>query len=151
MASQGKFNPTGSIKGKQPRSPSEKPMGNFKDADMQSVIGWILRGGVIASMTVVVIGGIIFLWRHGQSIPDFHTFKKVPYFISSSEGVFAGVIHGKGQAIVQLGIMILIATPVMRVIFAVIAFTFEKDRLYTLISLLVLLIILASMLTGRMG
>jgi uncharacterized membrane protein len=151
MASQEKFNPTATAKREQPIPASEKPTGNFKDADMQSVIGWILRVGVIVSMAVVVLGGIIFLWRHGHSIPDFHTFKKIPYFISSSEGVFEGVIHGKGQAIVQLGIMILIATPVMRVVFAVIAFALEKDRLYMLISLLVLLIILASMLTGRIA
>ena len=123
----------------------------FRDADMQSIIGWILRGGVIVSMTVVIIGGIIFLWRHGHSMPDFGTFNKIPYFISSSEGIFSGVIHGKGQAIIQLGIIILIATPILRVIFAVIAFALEKDRLYTLISLIVLFIILASMLTGRIG
>jgi uncharacterized membrane protein len=150
MASQEKFNlPT--VAGEQ-RSPSSKKVtGGFKDADMQSIIGWILRGGVIVSMTIVVIGGIVFLWRHGHSTPDYHTFKKVPYFIDSSEGVFEGVLHGKGQAIVQLGIMVLIATPVMRVIFAVIAFALEKDRLYTLISLMVLLIILASMLSGHIG
>ncbi len=123
----------------------------FRDADMQSVIGWILRSGVIVSMTIVTIGGTIFLWRHGFSIPDYRTFKKVPYFISNSEGVFAGVMEGKGQAIIQLGIVILIATPILRVVFAVIAFALEKDRLYTLISLIVLFIILASMLTGRIG
>jgi uncharacterized membrane protein len=128
----------------------EKSKG-FGDADMQSVIGWILRGGVILSMTIVFIGGVIFLWRHGFSIPDYRTFRKVPYFISSSEGVFEGVIHGKGQAIIQLGIIILIATPILRVVFAVIAFALEKDRLYTLISLIVLFIIMASMLTGRIG
>jgi uncharacterized membrane protein len=102
-------------------------------------------------MTVVVIGGIIFLSRHGHSTPHFSTFNKIPYFISSSDGIFAGVIHGKGQAIIQLGIIFLIATPILRVIFAVIAFALEKDRLYTLISLIVLCIILASMLTGRIG
>jgi len=128
----------------------EKSKG-FKDADMQSVIGWILRGGVIVSMTVVVIGGVLFLWHHGHSTPDFGTFNKIPYFISSPEGIFAGVIHGRGQAIIQLGIIILIATPILRVIFAVIAFALEKDRLYALISLIVLFIILASMLTGRIG
>lgn len=133
------------------KTKSDPPKTTFRDADMQSIIGWILRGGVILSMTVVVIGGIIFLWRHGHSTPDFSTFNKIPYFISSSDGIFAGVIHGKGQAIIQLGIIILIATPILRVIFAVIAFALEKDRLYTLISLIVLIIIMSSMLTGRIG
>jgi len=150
MASQEKSSPPTPLKGEQNNSPFRKP-GSFKDTDMQNVIGWILRGGVILSMTVVVIGGVLFLWRHGGSSPDFHNFTKVPYFISSPGGVFEGIMHWKGQAIIQLGIMILIATPILRVAFAVIAFALEKDRLYTLISLLVLLIIAASMLTGSIG
>jgi uncharacterized membrane protein len=125
--------------------------GKFKDTDMQALIGWILRSGVAISMAIVVIGGLLFLYRHGHSVPDFRTFKGVPDFISSPEGIFEGVIHLKGQAIIQLGIVLLIATPVLRVIFAGIGFLLEKDYLYSLISLVVLLIILASMISGRMG
>lgn|ERR1700761_978987 len=125
--------------------------GKFKDADMQLIIGWILRSGVAVSMVIVVIGGLFFLYRHGHSVPDFRTFKGVPDFISTPEGVFNGVIHLKGQAIIQLGIVLLIATPVLRVIFAGIGFLLEKDYLYTLISLIVLLIIIISMISGHIG
>jgi uncharacterized membrane protein len=118
---------------------------------MQLIIGWILRGGVIASMTIVTIGGIFFVYRHGHSIPDYSKFRRVPDFISSPMGVLEGVIHLKGQAIIQLGIMLLIATPVLSVVFSAIGFIFERDRLYTFISLLVLLIIIMSAITGHIG
>jgi uncharacterized membrane protein len=118
---------------------------------MQLIIGWILRGGVTVSMAVVVIGGIFFVCRHGHSIPDFRTFRGTPDFISSPRGVIAGVLHLKGQAIIQLGIALLIATPVIRVIFSAIGFILEKDHLYTLISIIVLLIIISSMITGHAG
>lgn len=125
--------------------------GKFKETDMQLIIGWILRGGVIISMTIVFIGGILFVYRHGNSIPDYRTFKGVPDFIHSPGGVIDGVLNLKGQAIIQIGIILLIATPVVRVAFSAVVFLIEKDYLYTFITLLVLLIIVASMLGGHAG
>ncbi len=122
---------------------------SFKDKDMQAIIGWILRIGISASMVLVFIGGVFFVYRHGHSIPDYKDFKGVPYFIHNTGGILEGVRNLKGQAIIQLGIILLIATPVIRVAFSAIGFILEKDHLYTLITLIVLLIILVSMLTGR--
>ncbi len=140
MEPQEKFKPTAPAKS-----------GGFKDVDMQAIIGWILRTGVIFSMAIVVIGGILFVYRHGHSIPDYHVFKSVPYFIHNIDGIADGVFHLKGQAIIQAGIVLLIATPIIRVAFSAIGFILEKDYLYTFITLLVLLIIVISMLTGRAG
>ena len=126
-------------------------MNKFKDKDMQVVIGWILRAGVVLSMIIVFIGGILFVYRHGDSIPDYRVFKGVPYFIRDMSGIIQGVLTGKGQAIIQLGIILLIATPVIRVAFSAIGFIIEKDYLYTIITLIVLLIIVISMLSGNIG
>src|ERR1700712_2563642 len=104
--------------------------GEFKDKDMQVIIGWILRGGVIISMLIVFIGGVIFLYNHGYSTPNYHEFKQVPYFIHNMAGILNGVLNRKGQAIIQLGILLLIITPIMRVAFSVIGFVIEKDYLY---------------------
>ncbi|HEY9003421.1 MAG TPA: DUF1634 domain-containing protein [Mucilaginibacter sp.] len=125
--------------------------GGLKDKDMQLIIGWILRGGVAVSMVLVVIGGVFFVYRHGYSIPDYKTFKGVPDFIHSFGGIINGVVSMKGQAIIQLGIILLIATPVIRVAFSAVGFLLEKDYLYTFITLIVLLIILASMISGHAG
>lgn len=123
----------------------------FKDNDIKVTIGWILRIGVIVSMALVVIGGIFFLYRHGHSIPDYSHFKGIPFFIHDTGGILEGVLHLKGQAIIQLGILLLIATPIIRVAFSAVGFIIEKDHLYTAITFIVLLIILASMLTGYAG
>lgn len=123
----------------------------FRDADMQIIIGWILRGGVIISMVVVFIGGVLFIYRHGHSIPNYHKFTKIPDFISEPKGILQGALNFKGQAIIQLGIILLVATPVLRVIFAAIGFLMEKDYLYVLISVIVLLIITISMISGHAG
>lgn len=123
---------------------------NFKDKDMQAVIGWILRLGVIISMLIVVVGGIIFLWRHGHSITDYSVFKGAPAFVHPSN-IFDSILAQRGQAVIQAGIILLIATPVLRVIFSAIGFILERDHLYTAISILVLLIILVSMLSGHAG
>lgn len=123
---------------------------NFKDKDMQLIIGWLLRIGVIISVTVVVFGGIIYLMRHGHTTTDYTTFKGVPDFIYPA-GIIKGVMAFKGRAIIQAGIILLIATPVLRVICSAVGFILEKDHLYTAITILVLLIILASMLSGHAG
>ena len=126
-------------------------MSRFKDTDMQAVIGWILRLGVLLSMSVIFIGGIIYLNRHGHIPADYHTFKGVPDFVHSTHGIINGIITIRGRAIIQAGIILLIATPIIRVIFSAIGFILEKDYLYTGITLLVLLIITASMLSGHAG
>ncbi|MEO6851432.1 MAG: DUF1634 domain-containing protein [Mucilaginibacter sp.] len=118
---------------------------------MQAIIGWILRGGVVLSISIVFIGGVLFLYRHGNSIPDYHTFKGVPDFIHGVGGIFEGILNFKGQAIIQAGIILLIFTPVIRVAFSAIGFLIEKDYLYTAITLLVLFILVGSMIYGRVG
>jgi uncharacterized membrane protein len=124
---------------------------NFKDKDMQAVIGWVLRAGVLISMLTVFIGGCIYIARHGHSVADYREFKGVPAFIQTASGIFHGVITGRGRAIIQLGIVLLIATPVVRVIFSAIGFILEKDHLYTAITFIVLLIIISSALSGYAG
>ena len=125
--------------------------GKFKDKDMQVVIGWVLRAGVFLSMTVVFLGGVIYLYRHGHTIANYHEFKGIPSFVSSLRGIINGVLNFRGRAIIQSGIILLIATPVIRVIFSAIGFILEKDYLYTGITFIVLLIILISAISGQAG
>ncbi|MFD0793563.1 DUF1634 domain-containing protein [Mucilaginibacter litoreus] len=123
----------------------------FKDKDMQAVIGWVLRAGVLISMLMVLIGGAFYILRHGHAIADYHEFKGVPDFVGTLSGIINGIITLRGRAIIQFGIMLLIATPVIRVLFSAIGFFLERDYLYTAITLVVLLIILISALSGHAG
>src|ERR1700744_3444620 len=129
---------------------SSKPH-KFKDTDMQSIIGWVLRIGVFASMLVVFIGGVIYLYRHGHESANFHQFKGIPDFIRTEPGILNGILTFRGRAIVQAGIILLIATPIMRIIFSAIGFVLERDYLYIGITIIVLGIIFFSMMTGHAG
>ncbi|OCX54503.1 hypothetical protein BEL04_09710 [Mucilaginibacter sp. PPCGB 2223] len=122
--------------------------GSIKDKDIQQLIGSLLRWGVLLSMIVVTIGGVIYLFRHGHNISDYSTFKLQPDFTREVWPLLQGVLAIKGRAIIQLGIMLLIATPIMRVLFSAIGFFLEKDYLYVAITVLVLAIIMFSMFGG---
>jgi uncharacterized membrane protein len=124
---------------------------HFKDTDMQVVIGWVLRIGVIVSISIVFFGGVIFLYRHGYEIVDHRKFIGIPDFIQTFSGIMNGIITLRGQAIIQFGIILLIATPILRVMFSTVGFVLEGDKLYICISLLVLLIIFISMISGHAG
>jgi uncharacterized membrane protein len=118
----------------------------FKDTDMQAVIGWVLRIGVIVSISVVFVGGVIYIYRHSGSIPNYSKFNGVPDYVQ-----LHGIINLRGRSIIQAGIILLIATPIMRIVFSTVSFALEKDYLYVGISLLVLLIIIISSINGHAG
>jgi len=123
----------------------------FKDKDMQLLLSHVLRAGTIVSISVVIFGGLVFMYRHGHSVSDYHTFNGVPVFVRNASGIFHGILAFKGQAIIQLGIVLLIATPILRIVFSAIGFVLEKDYMYLGISLLVLGIIFFSMMSGHAG
>ncbi|MGF6846126.1 putative membrane protein [Chitinophaga sp. W3I9] len=123
----------------------------FRDKDIQQLIGKQLRIGVIVSSIIVFIGGVIYLVRHGHEHPSYGDFTGVREGLTNLPGIWQGVMENKGMNIIQLGIVLLIATPIIRIAFSVIAFLIEKDYLYVGITLLVLGIILFSMLGGLAG
>lgn len=111
------------------------------DYDIESVMGKLLITGVIISGTLILAGGIVYIMQEGLSIPHFKTFRGVPSNLRSVKQICYGFVHLESLSIIQMGLLLLIATPIARVIFSVIGFLFEKDYLYVLISLIVLAII----------
>lgn len=118
----------------------------MSDYDIEAIMGRLLITGVIISGALILIGGIYYLIQHGFSVPHFKTFRGEPSNLRSIKQIFKGVIHFDSLSIIQWGLLLLIATPVARVTFAVIGFFIEKDFLYVLISLIVLAIIAYSIL-----
>lgn len=125
-------------------------MAKLKDTNIQTAIGWVLRTGVFLSIAIVIVGGAIYLYRNGHTIANYSTFKGVPEFVQVGD-IIGSILTFRGRAIIQAGIILLIATPVIRVLFSAIGFVLEKDYLYTGITILVLLIIFGSMLSGHAG
>lgn len=109
-----------------------------EDYALEQRLGTLLRGGVILSATVTLIGGIMYLATHGSALASYHVFAGEPPGLRTVGGVLAGVMHGDSASIIQLGVLLLIATPVARVFISVIGFARERDWLYVGCSLLVL-------------
>lgn len=116
------------------------------DSVIDARIGMLLRVGMFASATVILIGGVLFLVRHGHSIPDYRVFDGVPTDLRTITGITKGALNGKDLAIIQFGMLLLIATPVARVLFSVFAFLSERDYLYVSISTIVLMVLLYSLI-----
>ena len=120
----------------------------WNDTRMEVIIGSLLRSGVILAAAVVLIGAVLFLVRHGHEIPDYKTFHGEPGSLKTLTGIFHGVAALSARAIIQLGLLVLIATPVARVVFSAIAFALERDYLYVFITLIVLGVLSYSLFGG---
>lgn len=118
------------------------------DYDMQQLIGQVLRYGVLISGLVAIIGGIWYLYQQGSGLPHYTVFNAEPAGYTSLNGILKGLNQGNAKEIIQLGVVILIATPILRIIFSLISFILEKDKLYVIITIIVLTIIMFSMFGG---
>ncbi|HEX6535284.1 MAG TPA: DUF1634 domain-containing protein [Gemmatimonadaceae bacterium] len=115
---------------------------------VEQFIGGLLRIGVLIAAAVTVAGGAALLARHGFARADYHVFHGQPAMLSSLGGIIAGVARLDPRAIVQLGIVLLIATPVARVLFTLVAFALRRDWRYVLISGIVFGLLIYSLLAG---
>lgn len=114
----------------------------FGDEQMDAIMGRLLQVGVLLASSVVFVGGVLFLRLHRATAPDYTHFKSDAASLLAPTAMFHAIAAGNAAAIIQLGILLLIATPIARVIFAVIAFAIERDRLYVVISLIILSVLL---------
>jgi uncharacterized membrane protein len=115
------------------------------DSKLDASIGNLLRAGTLSSAAVILLGGILYLARHSHDRPDYRTFHGVPTQLHTLSGILSGAFHGQSLAIIQLGLLMLIATPIARVLFSVIAFLVERDYLYVVVSAIVLAVLLISL------
>lgn len=113
---------------------------------MELFIGTLLRAGVIIAAVVAAVGGVMFLASHGAMIADYHVFGGQPEQLRSVSGVIGGAVRLDSAAIVQLGILLLIATPIARVALSLVAFAREHDRTYVVITAIVLGLLLFSLI-----
>ncbi|MFD1441171.1 MULTISPECIES: DUF1634 domain-containing protein [Lacticaseibacillus] len=112
--------------------------------DIELIIGKILRIGVIVAATVIGIGLLMFLIEGTGGYP-------AGAHPSRPAAILQGVIALKPYAVLMLGLFLLILTPVLRVVVSIYAFIKEKDRLYTWITTVVLVILIGAMVIGYLG
>jgi uncharacterized membrane protein len=125
----------------------------WRDRRIEVILGNLLRTGVLVSAAVVLLGASIYLSRHAHDPADYRVFRGEPSEYRTIRGVIQSVIvgRGRGQGLIQLGLLLLIATPIARVAFSVVGFAIERDRLYVTFTLIVLAILLYSFLGSGIG
>ena len=105
---------------------------------MEAAMGLLLRTGVITCCVVMAAGAVLYLLRHGGEQPSYARFRGEPAGLEGIAGVLGQVRAGSARGIIQLAALLMIATPVLRVVLAVVDFARMKDWKFTGISLLVL-------------
>jgi uncharacterized membrane protein len=119
------------------------------DKRMEQAMGVLLRFGVVMASTLVLLGTLFYLQDHARQPISYREFIAHPLGLLNRQEFLRGISHGDAAAIIDVGILFLIATPVARVVFAVVAFAVERDRLYTAISVAVLAVLVYGLLFGR--
>ncbi|WP_293888921.1 MULTISPECIES: DUF1634 domain-containing protein [unclassified Sphingobacterium] len=122
------------------------------DKDISLLVGQILRTGVVIASSILVLGGILYLIVHGQeTVPNYRDFVGEENANTTITGIITGAFSRNVPQVIQLGVLLLICTPIVRVIGSLFGFVIEKDKLYIIITLIVLAVIIGSILSGVKG
>lgn len=120
----------------------------LSDHRVEQIVGRLLQVGVLIAALVVIVGGLMLLTRSGHTAADFGTFRAEPSPLRSVGGIVRGVMALDTRSIVQLGLVLLIATPAARVALTLVAFLLQRDRLYVALTTVVLAVLLYGMFWG---
>ena len=118
--------------------------------DMQQLIGNTLRWGVTLACVIALIGGVMYLFEHGaEPMKDYSHFSydapPAGYEqYTTPEGIVRGVFNFSSIGWIQLGVVALLLTPVMRVVLSFFDFLKQRDWLYAAITAVVLAVIVCN-------
>ena len=125
-----------------------EPKRVLTDEQMDRIISALLRSGVLISAMVVLVGGIFYLRRYGAALPDYGVFRGESADLRSVSGIVKGALSFRTRGTIQFGLLLLVATPVARVAFSILAFTLQRDLTYVIVTLIVLAVLLYSLAGG---
>ena len=122
---------------------------------VDTAISRLLRTGVVLSMAIV-LAGLTFTFIHH---PQYMRSKTALGGLTAADAVYPHRVRDvavllrdwRGQGMVMLGLLMLIATPVARVALSIVAFALERDRLYVIITAAVLALLCVSFVIGAAG
>lgn len=123
-------------------------MADWTDKEVEQLVGRLLQIGVSIAAVVVLAGGIFFLFQHGQETTDYHVFRGEQADLRKLPDIVEQAFTPRSRGMIQLGLLLLIATPVARVAFTVFAFLRERDYIFIAVTLFVLAVLLYSLFSG---
>jgi uncharacterized membrane protein len=121
--------------------------GTWTDARLENLLGNVLRFGVALAALLVLCGAVLFLGHHGDERTDYRVFHGEPSDLRHVQGIVTDALDVRGRGLVQFGLLLLIATPITRVVFSAVIFAIQRDWRYVVFTVLVLGVLLFS-LTG---
>jgi uncharacterized membrane protein len=121
----------------------------WTDHQVEQLIGRLLQIGVLLAAVVVLAGGAWLLAQHGSDVANYSVFAGEPAMFRSLTGIVRGVAAHDSRALVQAGLVLLILTPVARVALTLVAFVIQRDRVYIVVTAIVLALLLYGLLYGR--
>ncbi len=125
-----------------------QPERAWSDEKMEQVIGTLLISGVIVAALIVLVGGGVYLTRYGATLPDYTVFRGEPLELRSLSGIITDALSFRIRGLIQFGLLLLIATPVARVAFSILAFALQRDRTYVIVTLIVFAVLMYSLIGG---
>ena len=122
------------------------PRDAWSDEHIEELMGRLLRAGVVTAATLALVGGLLYLHRHGGEPAAYRLFRGEPVGFRSVHGIIAEAARGSSRGIIAVGLLALIATPIARVIFSLVAFLHQRDWIYVGITAFVLSVLAFSLL-----
>lgn len=116
--------------------------------ELELTMARVLVIGVRIAALLVIAGAALLLWRHGMETISYHLFLGEPALLSLP-AILTSIGQGHGRALIQLGLICLVLTPVVRVAMASIIFAREKDCVYVGITAFVLFVLLYALVSER--
>lgn len=114
----------------------------MNDERLEQIVGTLLRAGVVIAAAIVLGGGIWYLITSGSATADYRRFQPSVTHVRA-----LGQLPG-AEALILAGLLVLIATPIARVVFSLVAFAVEHDRTYVICTAVVLIVLLYSLGTA---
>ncbi len=120
----------------------------WTDERIEKVVSLLLRIGVVGAAAIVLLGGVLYLFQYALTAPHYEVFQGEPPRLCTVSGIIATALTLESSGIIQLGLLLLIVTPIARVVFSVVAFGMQRDRLYVSVTIIVLIVLLYNLLPG---
>jgi uncharacterized membrane protein len=122
---------------------------------VELLISWLLRVGVVTSLSLLVLGLLLMFIHHPSYLFSVMDLQRLTSpgaaFPHTLPEVVNGLLAGRGQAVVAVGLLMLIVTPIMRVAVSIVAFALQRDRAFVLITSGVLIILIISFVLGKIA
>jgi uncharacterized membrane protein len=122
----------------------------LKRPSLEEVIGYILVIGVTTSLIMEFAGLILYVTDKGTTeidLGDFEAYVRSQDFFAYMIDVVGSVLSNPSYAsVMALGLVLLMLTPYLRVVASVVYFTLSRNYKYVVITLIVLVMLTASLI-----